>query len=122
MTAGGWQGQDHHHGVDDPHDHPDEEPSEDSESRVDEAIWAVDNVELTTVGIDIGSATSHLMFSHLHLRRRAEGYSSRFVVVERRPLYRSSVMAASMPRRWRHTSRRRTEGRAWRGTKSMPGP
>jgi ethanolamine utilization protein EutA len=58
---------------------------------VDAAIWAVDNVELTTVGIDIGSATSHLLFSHLHLRRQAHGYSSRFVVVARRVLARSPI-------------------------------
>ena len=30
---------------------------------VNEVAWAADNVELTTVGIDIGSSTSHLMFA-----------------------------------------------------------
>jgi ethanolamine utilization protein EutA len=65
-------------------------PEDDAETAA--AIWQVDNVELTTVGIDVGSATSHLMFSHLHLRRRAQGYSSRFVVVERTVLYRSEIL------------------------------
>jgi ethanolamine utilization protein EutA len=44
------------------------------------------------VGIDVGSATSHLIFSRLHLRRRAQGYSTRFVVVERKVLYRSEIL------------------------------
>lgn len=74
------------------HDHLHEDTTErQGDEGVAAAIWAVDNVELTTVGIDVGSATSHLMFARLHLQRRAHGYSSRFVVVERRPLYRSPV-------------------------------
>ncbi len=93
MTADSRHGHDHELERDHPHDHDhaDEPHLEEADRRIEETIWAVDNVELTTVGIDIGSATSHLMFSHLHLRRRAEGYSSRFVVVERRPLYRSEI-------------------------------
>lgn len=50
-----------------------------------------DNVELTTVGIDVGSSTSHLMFARLHLQRLAQGLSSRFVVVRREVLHRSPV-------------------------------
>lgn len=73
------------------HLHEDEEADTDRDQSVAEAIWAVDNVELTTVGVDIGSATSHLMFSRLHLRRQAQGYSSRFVVVERQALHRSPI-------------------------------
>ena len=38
-----------------------------------EAIRAADNAELTTVGIDIGSSISHLMFAHVHLSRLATG-------------------------------------------------
>ena len=57
-----------------------------------EAIWAADNVELTTVGIDIGSSTSHLMFAHVHLSRLATGLSSRFVVVERKILWQSPIL------------------------------
>ncbi|HYI66413.1 MAG TPA: ethanolamine ammonia-lyase reactivating factor EutA [Candidatus Limnocylindrales bacterium] len=76
------------------HDHDlEHEPlDEQRDAETAATIWQVDNVELTTVGIDVGSATSHLMFSHLHLRRRAQGYSSRFVVVERRVLYRSEIL------------------------------
>jgi ethanolamine utilization protein EutA len=57
-----------------------------------ETIWAADNVELTTVGIDIGSSTSHLMFARVHLSRLSTGLSSRFVVVERRVLWQSPIL------------------------------
>src|SRR5262249_16462935 len=57
-----------------------------------EAIWAADNVDLTTVGIDIGSSTSHLMFARVHLSRLATGLSSRFVVVDRRILWQSPIL------------------------------
>jgi ethanolamine utilization protein EutA len=59
---------------------------------VDDAIWAADNLELTTVGIDIGSSTSHLMFARLHMRRLASGLSSRFVTVKRDILWRSPIL------------------------------
>jgi ethanolamine utilization protein EutA len=54
--------------------------------------WNVENVELVTVGIDVGSSTSHLMFSRVHLRREAQALSSRFVVVERTALWRSPIV------------------------------
>src|ERR1700730_17872196 len=41
------------------------------DAAVNEVAWAADNVELMTVGIDIGSSTSHLMFARVHLQRRA---------------------------------------------------
>lgn len=59
---------------------------------IDDAIWAADNLEITTVGIDIGSSTSHLMFARLHLRRIATGLSSRFVTVKRTILWRSPIL------------------------------
>jgi ethanolamine utilization protein EutA len=65
----------------------------DPETReVRETIWAADNVELTTVGIDIGSSTSHLMFARVHLSRLSTGLSSRFVVVERKVLWQSRIL------------------------------
>lgn len=57
-----------------------------------ETIWRADNVEMTTVGIDIGSSTSHFMISRVHLQRVATGLSSRFVVVGRDEIWRSPVM------------------------------
>jgi len=49
-------------------------------------------VRLTTVGIDVGSSTSHLMFSVLFLKRQGEALSSRYVVVLREVAYRSPVL------------------------------
>lgn len=82
MSVGDW----------DEHLHAPEASEPDADAELEAAIWSLDNVELTTVGIDVGSATSHLLFSRLHLRRRAEGYSSRFVVVGRTTLYRSQIL------------------------------
>jgi ethanolamine utilization protein EutA len=59
---------------------------------VNEVAWATDNVELTTVGIDIGSSTSHLMFSQVHLQRLGSALSSRFVVISRKVLWQSPIM------------------------------
>ena len=57
-----------------------------------EYIWKVENVELATVGIDIGSSTSHLMFATVRLQRKTQALSSRFVVVERRILWKSPIL------------------------------
>ena len=59
---------------------------------INEAAWTADNVELTTVGIDIGSSTSHLMFSRVHLQRLGTALSSRFVVVERKVVWQSPIL------------------------------
>lgn len=51
-------------------------------------ITTEESVELLTVGIDIGSATSQLVFSRLRL----EKVGSRYVVVERLTVYQSDVV------------------------------
>ncbi len=66
--------------------------SPEEEAAIAKTIWDQDNVELTTVGVDIGSSTSHLMFARVHLQRLAEGLSSRFVVVNREILWRSPIL------------------------------
>jgi ethanolamine utilization protein EutA len=63
-----------------------------SDEGVNEVAWAADNVELTTVGIDIGSSTSHLMFARVHLQRLSNALSSRFVVVSRKILWQSPIL------------------------------
>src|SRR5207247_4598973 len=50
---------------------------------------------LNSVGIDIGSSTSHLTFSKLFLGRRGLEMSSRFVTVRRDVLYRSPILLTS---------------------------
>lgn len=51
-----------------------------------------DWLRLTSVGIDIGSSTSHLMFSKLVMRRRSTEMSSEFEVVYREVKYRSPIL------------------------------
>lgn len=47
-----------------------------------------DEIELTSVGVDIGSATSHLLFSTIVLER----LDTRYVVAERRLLHASEIL------------------------------
>ena len=70
------------------HLHP---PAEDQDA-LSETISSRDNVDLTTVGIDIGSSTSHLMFSTVRMQRLSEALSSRFVVVGREVIWRSPIV------------------------------
>src|SRR5471030_169296 len=70
---------------------PHEHLSDEEKVTLADAVWRLDNVEFTTVGIDIGSSTSHLMFSRVHLRRQAHQLSSRFVVIERKTLWSSPI-------------------------------
>jgi len=56
------------------------------------SIWNEDNVEFRTVGIDVGSSTSHLLFAKVALQRQTQGHSSRFVVVGRDIVWRSPIL------------------------------
>lgn len=51
-----------------------------------------DTLRLTTVGIDVGSSTSHMMLANITLQRLATDLSSRFVVVGRRVVWRSEII------------------------------
>jgi ethanolamine utilization protein EutA len=54
-------------------------------------LWIADNVTLNSVGIDIGSAGTQVIFSKVSLRRMGEDLSSRYMVVSRETLFRSPV-------------------------------
>lgn len=54
-------------------------------------IWIQDHVSLTSVGIDVGSSGTQVIFSRLHLRRLGEALSSRYIVVSRESLFQSAV-------------------------------
>lgn len=70
------------------HDHDDY----DSDVPLEEnPLWIQDNVTLTSVGVDIGSSGTQVIFSKIHLRRLAEDLTSRYYVVSREALYRSPV-------------------------------
>ncbi len=77
------------HDEGEPHFH---EISEDEKGALAEFIWKAENVELTTVGIDIGSSTSHLMFARVHLQRKTQMLSSQFVVISRKILWKSPIL------------------------------
>ena len=57
----------------------------------DNPLWQQDNIFLSTVGIDIGSSSTQVVFSQIHLERQGEALSSRYVVVDRRLLYQSPI-------------------------------
>jgi ethanolamine utilization protein EutA len=73
-------------------DHEHLELTEEQRLAIAKSIWEQENVELTTVGIDIGSSTSHLLFARVILQRQTQGLSSRFVVIDRRIVWRSPIM------------------------------
>jgi ethanolamine utilization protein EutA len=79
---------DHVHEDGDDHDHDhDVADSEENEH----AMWLMDNVVLNSVGIDIGSSGTQLVFSRIHMRRIAEELSSRYIIVDREPIYQSPI-------------------------------
>jgi ethanolamine utilization protein EutA len=77
----------HDHGPDADHDHDDVDPGPLEEN----PIWLRDNVALTSVGIDIGSAGTQVIFSTVHLQRKADSHASRYVIVDRATAYQSPV-------------------------------
>jgi ethanolamine utilization protein EutA len=73
------------HGPGDDHDDEPDVPLEDN------PLWQQDNVQLHSVGIDIGSSGTQVAFSRLHLRRLSEDLTSRYVVVRRETHFESEV-------------------------------
>jgi ethanolamine utilization protein EutA len=80
----------HVHADDTDHDHDHDFDADDGPLE-DNPLWRQDNVALTTVGMDIGSAGTQVIFSRVHLRRLAEDLTSRYYVVARETLFQSPV-------------------------------
>jgi ethanolamine utilization protein EutA len=77
----------HEGDADHDHDHFDvDEPLEEN------PLWIQDHVTLISVGIDIGSSGTQVIFSKINLRRLGEDLSSRYYVVSREQLFQSPVM------------------------------
>ena len=57
----------------------------------DDPLWLQDHIALTSVGIDIGSSGTQVIFSRVHMRRMGEDLTSRYFVVKRETLYQSPV-------------------------------
>src|SRR5258707_1385948 len=90
--------EDHLHGRDYDHSHdPDEAADHDhdhfeADGRLeDNPLWIQDHVSLLSIGIDIGSSGTQVIFSRLNLRRLGEELSSRYFVVSRETLFQSPV-------------------------------
>jgi ethanolamine utilization protein EutA len=77
----------HVHDGDADHDHDSFEDGPLNEN----PIWIQDHVSLNTVGIDVGSSGTQVIFSRINLRRLGEDLSSRFFVVSRETLFQSPV-------------------------------
>jgi ethanolamine utilization protein EutA (predicted chaperonin) len=77
----------HVHDGDADHDHDDFDPG----ALEDNPIWIADHVTLTSVGIDIGSSGTQVVFSQVKLRRLGEELTSRYYVVARETLFQSEV-------------------------------
>src|SRR5688572_33305001 len=74
--------------------HEDEfgEEAEDGMLDEDHPMWRSERISLNSVGIDVGSSTTHLIFSRLTLRRQGIALSSRFVVVNREIIHESPIL------------------------------
>src|SRR2546430_2882336 len=80
----------HEHDGDADHDH-DHFEFEDDTPLEQNPIWIQDHVTLVTVGIDIGSSGTQVIFSRINLRRYGEDLTSRYYVVSRETLFQSPV-------------------------------
>jgi len=56
-----------------------------------DALWQQDHIQLVSVGIDIGSSGTQVIFSRVSMRRLAEDLTSRYFVVKRETLHQSPV-------------------------------
>src|SRR5262245_35690812 len=81
---------DHRHDGDADHDH-DHDHDGPPGPLEENPLWQQDNLALTSVGIDIGSAGTQVIFSRLQMRRLGESLTSRYHVVARETLYQSPV-------------------------------
>ena len=79
---------DHEHGPDADHDHDSPETLGPIEQN---PIWIQDHVSLTSVGIDIGSSGTQVIFSRVLMRRMGEDLTSRYIVAKRETIHQSPV-------------------------------
>lgn len=75
-----WGGPHSHYGEDD-----------EAENLRESILWQMDHLTLNSVGIDIGSAGTQVIFSRLQLERMGEDLTSRYTVTERQTVFRSEV-------------------------------
>ncbi len=76
----------HEHADEGDHDHDHDAYGDEGPGGAEHALWMQDNVVLHSVGIDIGSSSTQVVFSKIHLQRISDQLSTRYVVVQREPL------------------------------------
>jgi ethanolamine utilization protein EutA len=74
-----------------PEGHADEVERDDGVALATNPLWQRDNVVLVSVGIDVGSAGTQVLFSRMQLQRQGLDLCSRYLVVERETLFESPV-------------------------------
>ena len=52
----------------------------------------INEIEILSVGVDVGSSTSHLVFSNLLLKRDEHSVSRRFLIQERNVIYEGRII------------------------------
>jgi ethanolamine utilization protein EutA len=85
----------HHEHVHDEHVHDEHvlgELSDDERRALAQAIIEQETLELRTVGIDIGSSTSHLLFARVVFQRQGRRSFDEFVAVDRTIEWRSPIL------------------------------
>ena len=91
---GDARGHAHEHGDDADHEHDDNFTAalgDAGPAGAEHALWVQDNVVLHSVGIDIGSSSTQVVFSKIHLQRVADQLSTRYVVVSRQALHHAPL-------------------------------
>jgi ethanolamine utilization protein EutA len=83
-------GADWAHAHDGSADHEHDIPEDDGPIE-ENPIWLQDHVFLSSVGMDIGSSGTQVIFSRLELRRRSVDLSSRYFVVRRETIHESPI-------------------------------
>ena len=128
--------EDHLLGMDPMHSHEDGEADHDHDhddvggeyDPTTTSLWLQDNITLLSVGIDIGSAGTQVIFSRVQLRRLSEDLTSRYFVVGRETRVPVAGRADALSERRAHrrpgdrraSSTRRTRPRACIPTTSTP--
>jgi ethanolamine utilization protein EutA len=81
----------HVHDEDSDHDHDHDHDDFAAFDPENDALFLADRLTLVSVGIDIGSSGTQVIFSRVHMRRLSEELTSRYFVVEREMLHQSPV-------------------------------
>lgn len=66
-------------------------PWHEDDLQMGEEVQGVESVEFHSVGIDIGTTTTHFLISRMLARRQGGSFSSKFKIIEREIVYRSPI-------------------------------